>query len=144
MTAAIGMKGRGQGIQRISSHKALKEHINNDLAVAIETPITFDSGSPIPTAGYEADILRQVCEAVLDAKNSGDLKTEQELRYAQFCDILIRAFAKVGIVALVDEATGYQEIRDRQALQAILDKYITDEWAKQKLWRAHFCDLLEE
>ena len=42
----------------------------------------------------------------------------------------MRGLAHVGIIALVDEATGYQEVRDRLALQAILDKYLTDEWAK--------------
>jgi hypothetical protein len=42
----------------------------------------------------------------------------------------MRALARVGITALVDEATGYQEVRDRLALQKILEKYITDEWAK--------------
>ena len=43
----------------------------------------------------------------------------------------------MGVIALVDEATGYQEVRDRLALQAILDKYITDEWAK---WTKTFPD----
>jgi hypothetical protein len=42
-------------------------------------------------------------------------------------ELVHRGLARVGIVALVDEATGYQEIRDRLALQAILDKYVTDE-----------------
>ena len=46
-----------------------------------------------------------------------------------------RSLAKLGIVALVDEATGYQEVRDRLALQKILEKYITDEWAK---WTKRF------
>ena len=47
--------------------------------------------------------------------------------------MLIRAFARVGIIALVDEATGYQEVRDRIALQKILDKFLNKElaaWAK--------------
>jgi hypothetical protein len=43
----------------------------------------------------------------------------------------------VGIIALVDAATGYEEVRDRLALQAILDKYVTDEWAK---WTKVFPD----
>src|SRR5207253_10547724 len=50
------------------------------------------------------------------------------------CDMLMRGLARVGIVALVDEATGYQEIRDRQALQLILDKFLRKElaaWAKR-------------
>jgi hypothetical protein len=36
---------------------------------------------------------------------------------AKQCELLVRAFARVGIVALVDEVTGYQEIRDRETLQ---------------------------
>lgn len=49
----------------------------------------------------------------------------------------MRGLAHVGIAALVDEATGYQEIRDRKALQAILDRYLTDEWSK---WTKTFPD----
>jgi len=39
MTNAIGMKGRGQGAQRISTHKTLKPFINNELDLAIRNPI---------------------------------------------------------------------------------------------------------
>jgi hypothetical protein len=58
----------------------------------------------------------------------------QQLHIAEECETLIRSFARVGIVALVDEATGYQEIRDKTALQALLDKYLRKEhavWAKR-------------
>src|SRR5206468_6654276 len=67
-----------------------------------------------------------------DAKEAGKLTRNQE-HIAQACKILQRAFAVVGIVALVDEATNYQEIRDRLALQEILRKYITGalfEWTR--------------
>jgi hypothetical protein len=46
----------------------------------------------------------------------------------------MRGLAHVGIIALVDEATGYQDVRDRLALQAILDAYLRKElaaWAKR-------------
>ena len=79
-----------------------------------------------PTSGYEATILQELCDAILSANEAGVLKTEQEHRYAQFSYVLIRALARVGIIALVDEATGYQEIRDRQALEAILKPYISN------------------
>jgi hypothetical protein len=45
--------------------------------------------------------------------------------------------AEVGIIALVDEATGYQSTRDREALQAILDKYLRKEFAA---WAKRFPD----
>ena len=50
------------------------------------------------------------------------------------CDVLTRALAKTGIVALVDEATGYQEVRPRDALQLYLERIIRKElaaWAKK-------------
>lgn len=81
MTKAIGMKGRGQGIRRISSHKTLIPFINNDLRVAIENPIKFigtSSRKKNPTAGYEATILHDLCQAILDARDNGVLKTDQE------------------------------------------------------------------
>ncbi len=137
MTKAIGMKGRGQGVQRIPSHKTIKPFINNELEVAIKNPINFlgvGSRRKNPTAGYEATILHDLCQVVLKARDEDALKTEQEKRYAQYCDILIRAFAKVGIVALVDEATGYQYIRDRDELNRILEVYIAEEllpWTKR-------------
>ena len=47
--------------------------------------------------------------------------------------MLIRAFGKVGINAIVDEVTGYQEERDRDSLQRVLALYLSEEklrWAK--------------
>ena len=41
------------------------------------------------------------------------------------------------MIALVDEATGYQETRDRKALQSILDKYLCKELAA---WSETFPD----
>lgn len=86
--------------------------------------------------GYRAEILPQVCHVYLDAKESGKL-TERQDHIFKAAKLLQRGFAIIGIVALVDEATGYQEIRDRLALQKILDKYLTDEWAK---WTKTFPD----
>lgn len=137
MTKAIGMKGRGQGVERISSHKTLIPFIINGLDVAIQKPIRFvgvGSRTTNPTAGYEATILLQLCEAILKARDEGVLKTEQEKRYARQCDMLIRAFAKIGIIALVDEATGYQYDRARDELNVILQAYIAKEllpWTKR-------------
>ena len=137
MTTAIGMKGRGQGIARIASHRMLNTNKNRGLALAIENPIYFTGGPLRGGVGYEAIVLQELCEAILAARDEGQLKTDQEIRYGRFADMLIRAFARVGIIALVDEATGYQEIRDRKALQDILDRYLLAEHAK---WAKCFPD----
>lgn len=134
MTAAIGMKGRGQGVARIAAHSTLKSFIPNDLAMAIESPIRFLTLAGREAAGYNATILSDLCEAILSARDAGALRTEQEVRYGEFADRLIRAFAKVGIVALVDEATGYQDSRERDELHQLLARYLSEErlaWAKR-------------
>jgi hypothetical protein len=86
--------------------------------------------------GYQAQILTETCKVFLDAKDAGVLNKSQK-RIAARCSVLLRAIASVGIIALVDEATGYQYIRDRDALQAILDEYIGKELAR---WAKRFPD----
>lgn len=86
--------------------------------------------------GYQATALPKICEVMLQARDAQALHVTQ-IPLAKKAEILMRGLAHVGIIALVDEATGFQEIRDRLALQAILDKYLTDEWAK---WTKTFPD----
>lgn len=80
-------------------------------------------------SGYNALLLPQMCDVYLEARKQGVLIKSQE-KLAVMAEILARSLSKVGIIALVDEATGFQEIRDRQALQEILNKYIGKELAK--------------
>lgn len=133
MTSAIGMKGRGQGMGRISSHPTLRPFMNNSLILAIQSPVEIVGKTPRPVHGYRAEILADICDALLEARKKGMLKTEQEVRYGDFAEMLVRGFARVGIAALVDEATGYQKVREQHALQKILDKFLKDEarsWSK--------------
>lgn len=133
ITGAIGMKGRGQGMARITASSTLKPFINNTLATAISNPVEIRNKGHIPTHGYRAEILADICDSILEARKANALKTEQEERYGQYAEVLVRGFARVGITALVDEATGYQYVRDKQALHKILDKFLHDEkrkWSK--------------
>ena len=86
--------------------------------------------------GYRAEILPMVCNVYTDAKEA-DVLTRNQLHIAEAAKILHRGFAIVGIVALVDEATNYQEVRDRLALQAILDRFLKKEFAA---WAKRFPD----
>lgn len=108
-----------------------------DLSVRIQAPIIFKPTHGGRTAyGYEATILADICDIVFEANKKGVL-LQQQKHIAERCEMLMRAFAKVGIIALVDEATGYQEVRDRLALQKILEKYLREEYAK---WAKTFPD----
>src|SRR5207247_10904552 len=99
-------------------------------------PILFKPVQGSKAWGYRAELLPQVCDVYLKARDAGVLLKSQE-KFARACDLLMRALAHVGIIALVDEATGYQEFRDRHALQALLDRYLRKELAA---WAQRFPD----
>ncbi|KJZ10429.1 hypothetical protein TW86_14115 [Halomonas sp. S2151] len=95
--------------------------------------IEFLSTNGARVWGFPAELLPQTCRVYLAARDQGLLHYTQH-HVAERADILVRALASVGIAALVDEATGYQEVRDRKALSALLDQYINQElaaWAKR-------------
>jgi hypothetical protein len=73
-------------------------------------------GAPTVASGYEATLLIEICEKYLEARDQDLLKPSQ-LKLAAQAEIVMRACAKVGIIALIDEATGYQEVRAKHALQ---------------------------
>lgn len=82
--------------------------------------------------GYRAEILPHICDIYLSARDDGVL-TENQKPLAVASDILMRSLAKIGIIALIDEATGYQFERDTKALQVLLSQYISEEflpWVK--------------
>ena len=64
---------------------------------------------------------------MLNARDQGLCDSQRRQIIAKQCEILIRGFARVGIVALVDEATGYQRDRARDALAKILEAYVAKE-----------------
>jgi hypothetical protein len=81
---------------------------------------------------YDANLLPIVCDTWLKARETGILQKQQYAK-AQQAEILMRGLAGVGIVALIDEATGYQEVRPKDALQAYLEILVRKElaaWAK--------------
>jgi hypothetical protein len=82
--------------------------------------------------GYEATILADICDAFLEARNAIKLSPRQKI-IADQCEILVRSFARIGLIALIDEATGYQYDRERFELQKILEAYVLKEAAKWQI-----------
>lgn len=141
---AIGRKGDAEHWKRkrekkpvlpeYLSAKYLEPYIGTDLRDALLSPVKYHNASRgITHYGIEARHLVAICDVWIKAQKDGVLGINQ-LKIAEKAYVLLSAFASVGIVALIDEATGYQGIRQKDALQAILDKYLTKEratWAKR-------------
>jgi hypothetical protein len=99
-----------------------------DLAMRIRKPILFrPPNGGFLAYGYEATILADICDAVLAARKKGDVLTPQQAKIAEQCELLVRGFARIGVVALVDEATGFQRDRAKDALAKILEAFVAKE-----------------
>lgn len=114
------------GIPPFMDAKNLQSYITEDLK-EVMTKIEFLDKKSREQEGYDATILPLVCDLYLKAREDGILTRVNQLETAQKAEILVRSLAKVGITALVDEATGYQDVRVKNALQKILDQYLLQE-----------------
>jgi P63C domain len=83
--------------------------------------------------GYRDELLPEVCDVFIKADRAGKL-THNQKHIADQAHVIMKGLANTGIAGLIDEATGYQEVRDKYALQAILDEFLRDSlaaWAKR-------------
>jgi|LauGreDrversion4_1035100.scaffolds.fasta_scaffold56305_2 hypothetical protein len=111
--------------------KSLEPFISEDVRARANQLIEIGE-----VKGFEASLLPDICEIWLKARDAGVL-TEKQLITARKADLIMRALSAVGIAALVDEATGYQNVRSKDALQKILDTYLNKEFAT---WARRFPD----
>jgi hypothetical protein len=134
---AIGGSKRGEAkLPRWISAQNINRYISEALAKAILHPIKYITKGGNAALGIEAKYLPEICNVWLNAKDDGVL-TEHQLETAKNAEVLIRALAHVGIIALVDEATGFQDFRDKDTLQSFLDEFLLKERAK---WVRRFPD----
>lgn len=127
--------GEEEQIPAILQGKAIRPFISQEI-LEKSRPIRFQTPQGARASGYRADLLPDVCEVYLKARDADVLPPNQR-HVAKQAEILMRALAHVGIIALVDEATGYQDVRQRDALQALLERYLRKEFAA---WAKRFPD----
>jgi hypothetical protein len=155
MVKALGMSSgsTANGADRLvafATQKSLEPFISRENTAPMEPFRFVPPHGGNPALGYNATILADICDAVLEARKAG-LLLKRQIHIADRCEILMRGFARVGIIALVDEATGYQEDREKNELRRILEAYISGEllaWAERfprefyrelfRLWGWHF------
>lgn len=138
--AGTGVLSTVDGLPFFLQAQALQPFITDDLRQST-TPIFFRTKEGGRGVGYDAELLPKVCEVYLrfrdDCLERKEQVPENYSHIVRACDALMRGLARVGIVALVDEATGYQEFRERQALEAILNRFLRKELAA---WAQRFPD----
>jgi hypothetical protein len=135
-------RGRKIGEIRVTDMPALPSfidannllpYIGDELMELLQLKVTYKSENGRIIEGYKAEIIPLLCDVYLSARMDNILTKQQE-NLATASEILVRSLSKIGIVALVDEATGYQTDRDREELQKLLAAYISEEllpWTKR-------------
>lgn len=131
--AGTGVLSTVDGLPFFLQAQALAPFITDEIREA-STPIFYLDKSGGKAVGYDAKLLQMVAETYLQFRDS--LNAEGKPIPSQYhhivltCDLLMRGLARVGIIALVDEATGYQSDRARDALARILEEFVAKELQK--------------
>jgi hypothetical protein len=138
MQQAVGLGGEakthGSKLRHFLSLSAIKPFVNNELAMALDNPVRFirPGKGGKPAIANEATLLIDICEAIINAKDARGFR-ENWIPLVYQAQIITLSFAKAGIISAIDEVTGYQEIRERDEIQKIINKYLTDyaqKWSK--------------
>lgn len=121
--------------------RAIKQYY--DAQALISGMIEFSiPGNPVKSKGITAESFLDICSAYVSAFTAPDTKlTPKQTEIAINCAALISACAKTGLIALIDEATGYQYERAEDALQIKVQAYISEELRE---WEKTFPDELWE
>jgi hypothetical protein len=131
--AGTGVLTTVDGIPFFLQADALQRFVDEDLMMST-TPIFFREKGGKRSVGYDAELLPRVADVYLKMRDhcakEGKPVPRQYEHIVRACDLLMRGLAHVGIVALVDEATGYQDLRAAHALAEILEAFIAKELRK--------------
>jgi P63C domain len=140
-----GIKGGG-GLEKYLGVSSLTNFINIELV--LERMVAFRlpevEGLEKAVKGLPADLAIDVCRGFVDAMQAsytpeykGAKMTARQVEMAIKASMFVAACAKVGLEALIDEATGAQYDREEFALQLKLNAYLEEEMRK---WEKTFPD----
>jgi hypothetical protein len=119
---AASVTGLANGWPSFLAAESFQAFISGEMKRRV-APIEFATGDGVRALAYEADLLPLVCEAYV-AATRGNAVHQAQRPTVDACNLLIRGLAGVGIVALVDEASGFQADRARDELVNILEAYV--------------------
>lgn len=127
MAKALGLKSTGgNAFMKTLSRKGLGSEISQELWHKINTPIVFKPLNGDPAHGYEASVLIDVCDAIIQARNQGKLVPSQHFMAIR-AEMIFRSAAKLGIIALIDEATGFIADKRKEEYRELFMEFIRDE-----------------
>lgn len=142
-----GIKGGG-ALEQYIAPKALTPFIDKDLVLERLVPFRLPEVEGLDKAvkGLPAELMIEVCQgfvaalqSTFDPQSPHPRLTDRQKQIAIKASMFLSACAKVGLEALIDEATGYQYERAEDALQVKLRAFIAEEL---RAWEKTFPDEL--
>jgi len=103
----------------------LIDQLKNPLEINIE-------GTIIPC--FEHTAITKFCKAVGEARRAHKIAGEAFLEYAESCERFLAAAADIGLVALIDEATGYIREKQKHEYRDLFRDFIREQmrdWEKE-------------
>jgi hypothetical protein len=113
-------------------HGYLRVKLDDELV-----EFTLDNVANKKVFGVSAECFLEICRAFVRASRAGELHTEVQRDIARNATAFLAACANVGLIALIDEATGYQYMRPDDALRTKLKVYLEE---KMRPWEKTFPD----
>lgn len=138
----FGFRGRNarEKVRSIIDSPYLRSASMEALRKTISSPIKLMGPEGEIIYAYEGEIIVDYCRAIMDIRRIKGLP-DWAMIYAEAAEMIVASVAKVGIAALIDEATGHQSRRHREALQRLLARYFREEYAA---WTKRFPDWFYE
>lgn len=140
-TGGLNFLTGGKGGGNLESYlriKALQPFLPPDLEDQF-FDITLPGVVNKSVQAMSASAFIDICRAYARGRDTGALDTEAQVAIAVRAAMLMAAFAKTGIEAAIDEATGYQFERASDALQTKLKLFLEEE---MRPWEKTFPDEL--
>lgn len=140
MVSALGIsrgssaQSGGDRLAKFVTGQRVSPYIPRDILSVTTDPIKFRAPNGSIAYGYDAEVLHAICLGVLAARRDNKLQ-DQQLHIAARCELLIAAWSLAGIISAVDEATGYQYFRARNAIEQVIDKWLVKELQP---WKRYF------
>jgi len=131
---AFGIKGSGAYWQKKKDEKGaalpeylsanyLQPYIKDEHKLKLYNTTNYVNLAGVETDGVDATFLSDICDIYIKAGQKKKKKKNPEIPENAYN--LLLSLSKVAIIALVDEATGYQYDRERFELQTILQLFIS-------------------
>lgn len=128
LQGSIGLSEGGgrEGVRKIPALMARLEEKGldiMDLDARANSPIRFLTTGGTVADGYDATILPDVCAVLIEAARKGLLDKRLE-RLGERAAALQHGFATLGIIALVDKVTGYQDYKNANDFSRLVEAYV--------------------